>query len=68
MYNFNFYMPARVLFGEGKLSELHEQKLPGKKALIVTSNGTSVKKYGYLDDVKRRSPPDPDKQKCHGRR
>ena len=30
-------MPARVLFGEGKLSELHEQKLPGKKALIVTS-------------------------------
>lgn len=52
MYNFNFYMPARVLFGEGKLSELHEQKLPGKKALIVTSNGTSVKKYGYLDDVK----------------
>lgn len=37
MYNFNFDMPARVLFGEGKLSELHEQKLPGKKALIVTS-------------------------------
>ena len=24
------------------------QKLPGKKALIATSNGQSAKKYGYL--------------------
>lgn len=49
MYNFNFYMPAKVLFGPGKLGELHNEDLPGKKALIVTTNGTSVKKYGYLD-------------------
>ncbi|MBQ4309297.1 MAG: hypothetical protein II772_06180 [Lachnospiraceae bacterium] len=48
-YSFEFDMPTRVLFGEGKLNELHEQKLPGTKALIVTTNGTSVKKYGYLD-------------------
>lgn len=48
MYNFNFYMPTKVLFGPGKLNELHSENLPGKKALIVTSNGTSVKKYGYL--------------------
>lgn len=53
MYNFNFYMPTKVLFGPGKLSELHTEKLPGKKALIVTSNGTSVKKYGYLDRVEK---------------
>lgn len=53
MYNFNFYMPTKVLFGSGKLSELHTEKLPGKKALIVTSNGTSVKKYGYLDRVEK---------------
>lgn len=38
MYNFNFYMPAKVLFGLGKPGELHNEKLPGKKALIVTSN------------------------------
>lgn len=53
MYNFNFYMPTKVLFGPGKLSELHTEKLPGKKALIVNSNGTSVKKYGYLDRVEK---------------
>ena len=45
--NFNFYMPSRVIFGSGSLSKLHQQKLPGKKALIVTG-GTSIKKYGYL--------------------
>lgn len=53
MYNFNFYMPTKVLFGPGKLGELHAEKFPGKKALIVTSNGTSVKKYGYLDRVQK---------------
>lgn len=51
---FNYYIPTRVLFGRGKLNELGDQNLPGKKALIVTSNGTSVKKYGYLDRVKEQ--------------
>lgn len=53
MYNFNFYMPTKVLFGPGKLKELHSEALPGKKALIVTSNGTSVKKYGYLESLEK---------------
>ncbi len=53
MYNFNFYMPTKVLFGPGKLSELHSEALPGKKALIITSNGQSVKKYGYLEKVEK---------------
>lgn len=53
MYNFNFYNPVKVLFGPGKLNELHSETLPGKKALIVTSNGTSVRKYGYLDRVQK---------------
>lgn len=48
MYHFDFYMPAKVLFGEGRLQSLHEEKLPRKKALIATTNGKSVKKYGYL--------------------
>ena len=47
---FDFYMPAKVLFGPGRLNELAEVKLPGKKALIVTG-GKSVKKFGYLDRV-----------------
>ena len=53
MYNFNFYMPTKVLFGPGKLSELHNESLPGKKALIITSNGQSVKKYGYLEKLEK---------------
>ena len=49
MYNFNFFNPVKVLFGAGRLNDLHNEQLPGKKALIVTTNGSSVKKYGYLD-------------------
>ena len=47
---FDFYMPAKVLFGPGRLNELAAAKLPGRKALIVTG-GTSIKKFGYLDRV-----------------
>ena len=47
-HTFIFDNPVRVLFGAGQLQNLHNEKLPGKKALIVTSGGTSVKKYGYL--------------------
>lgn len=48
MTNFMAYMPTRVLFGAGKLNELHQQILPGKKALLVISNGKSTKENGYL--------------------
>ena len=52
MKAFNFYSDSRVIFGAGRLNELGEMKLPGTKALLVTTNGNSVKKYGYLDKVK----------------
>ncbi|MDX8417098.1 iron-containing alcohol dehydrogenase [Absicoccus intestinalis] len=52
MYNFNFYMPTKVLFGPGKLNELHSEQLPGKKALI-SIGGQSVKKYGYLERLEK---------------
>lgn len=51
---FRYYMPTRILFGNGMLNELHKQELPGKKALIVTTNGTSVKKFGYLSRLKEQ--------------
>ncbi len=47
--SFNYYMPAKILFGPGKLNELSNENLPGKKALIVISAGKSVKANGYLD-------------------
>ena len=37
MYSFNFNNPVKVLFGSGRLGDLHKESLPGKKALIVTS-------------------------------
>lgn len=51
MTSFTYYIPSRILFGAGKLNELATLALPGKKALIVTTGGSSVKKYGYLDWV-----------------
>ncbi len=49
--NFDYYIPTKILFGAGKLNQLAEEKLPGKKALIVISSGTSMRKFGYLDRV-----------------
>lgn len=48
---FSLHIPTRVLFGCGEIKKLATEKLPGKKAMIVISNGTSMKKYGYLDKV-----------------
>ena len=40
---FNMYVPTRFLFGNGRLNELHQQKMPGEKALLVISKGKSVR-------------------------
>lgn len=47
----NHYVPTRIVFGRGKMKDLHNQKFPGKNALIVISSGLSVKKNGYLDTL-----------------
>ncbi len=49
--NFSYFMPSHILFGAGTLNSLATNKLPGKKALIVISSGTSMRKNGYLDRV-----------------
>ena len=51
MRGYSFFAPTRVLFGPGKLAELGDQKLPGTRALVVTTGGTSVKANGYLARV-----------------
>ena len=47
--NFNFNNPTNLLFGSGKLNELGNQKMPGTRAMLLTSNGKSTKANGYLD-------------------
>lgn len=46
--NYDMYVPTRVVFGAGVLNHLSEQPMPGKKALIVISNGKSTRANGYL--------------------
>ncbi|MBS6268720.1 iron-containing alcohol dehydrogenase [Coprobacter fastidiosus] len=46
--NFDMYVPTHTLFGAGMLNNLHSQKMPGQKALLVISNGKSTKTNGYL--------------------
>ena len=48
---FEFFVPSRIMFGSGALDELKDRALPGKKALLVTSCGSSAKRSGALDKV-----------------
>ena len=47
--SYMMYAPTRVLFGAGQLNHLHEQAMPGQKALLVISNGKSTRENGALD-------------------
>ena len=52
MKGFTAYMSTKILFGAGTLNELKNQRLPGKKALILLSDGKSAVKNGYYDRVR----------------
>ena len=45
---YDMYVPTRLMFGAGVLNQLNEQPMPGKRALIVISNGKSTRANGYL--------------------
>lgn len=47
--SFNMYVPTRFIFGNGRLNDLNQQKLPGKKAILAISSGKSVRGNGTLD-------------------
>jgi len=47
--NFQAYTPTKIVFGSGELNNLHEQSMPGKKAMVVISNGKSTKENGSLE-------------------
>ena len=46
---FEFDIPAKILFGSGALNLLGDQAMPGKKAMVLISNGKSTRAGGYLD-------------------
>lgn len=47
-YNYDMYIPTRVMFGKGMLNKLGDQPMPGRRALIIISNGKSTRANGYL--------------------
>lgn len=47
--SFTFPGHTMVFFGAGQLNNLHTLPMPGKKALVVISNGRSTRANGYLD-------------------
>ena len=52
IFDFNYNIPTRIVFGKGILSKVGEEvKELGKKALIVITSGGSMKRYGYLDKL-----------------
>lgn len=52
--SFEYFVPTRILFGAGRLEELGAQTLPGKKALVVISDGKSSKESGSLERTIRQ--------------
>ncbi|MDR0938778.1 MAG: iron-containing alcohol dehydrogenase [Mediterranea sp.] len=51
---YQMHIPTNTIFGAGTLKSLHKQALPGRKAMIVISNGKSTRANGYLDQVEEQ--------------
>lgn len=49
MMHFTFNNPTKLLFGTGSLDDLHKEKMPGKKALLLLSSGKSAHTSGAYD-------------------
>ena len=50
---FKISIPTEYYFGSGALDRIADMSLPGKKALICTTRGKSVRRYGYLSRLER---------------
>lgn len=53
MNSFEIYSPTKTIFGAGQISNLHNQKIPGKKALIVISDGQTANVSGGMDKLRK---------------
>lgn len=51
MESFKTFIPTKLFFGFGEINRLATEYMPGKRALIVISCGTSMKRLGYLNKV-----------------
>lgn len=51
MFTIDTYLPTRIVFGFGRLNDLKDMKLPGKKALICVTADGLMKTLGILQRV-----------------
>lgn len=51
MFSIDTYLPTRVVFGYGRLNDLKDLKLPGKKALICITADGLMRTLGVLQRV-----------------
>ena len=51
MFNFDFYNPTRILFGENRLESI-DKYVPAEATVLITYGGGSAKKSGLIDKVK----------------
>lgn len=54
MKSFVNHIPTKFVFGSGAFGKLSEEILPGKRALVVISNGKSARENGYLEKLERQ--------------
>ena len=52
MYNYNYFTPTRLIFGEGVIKELPNTLKPLGQKVLLTYGGGSIKKSGLYDKVK----------------
>jgi alcohol dehydrogenase len=48
---FDFFVPTKIIFGQGRMNEIGAVNLPGSKALIAVTADGIMKKLGYLDKL-----------------
>jgi NADP-dependent alcohol dehydrogenase len=51
MTNFDYYNPVKILFGEGKITEIANE-IPANATILITYGGGSIMRNGVYDQVK----------------
>lgn len=51
MYNFEYYVPTKILFGKGQIENLPNEVLKKGKRVLLTYGGGSVKKIGLYQRI-----------------
>ncbi len=52
MFNFDLYLPTRLVFGKGRIDELPELTRTYGKKILLTYGGGSIKRTGIYDRIK----------------